>query len=218
MSRDDDDPPTTKPDNPRARPRVLGVELPVEPEVRERHPSAVRPSPVPAPKRSLSPAPQSSPTRDARSSWALHRDAFVGPVAKAAGAALALVLVAGATVLVTQLEGCSTSPAAIAGMQRQLAEQAKTLAAVNAELTVLREATAGASGRARNVASVQRRQAEWLCAQLRMFHRIGCVVEGDPKEPPMLNLGPSPLGIAEAFVIRPPTMIIATPVPAGDKD
>jgi hypothetical protein len=205
----------TKPDNPRV---VLGVELPVEPEVRERHSSAERASPVPAPKRSLSPAPVSAPSSRGRSSWAPHRDAFVGPVAKAGGAALALVLVAGATVLVTQLEGCSTSPAAVAEMQRKIAEQDKAIAAVNAELVVLRDATAGASGRARSVASVQRRQAEWICAQLRMFHRIGCVVEGDPKEPPMLNLGQSPLGTGEAFVIRPPTMIIATPVPAGDKD
>lgn len=213
----DDDPPSTKPENRKPVPGYPRER--VSTEVRLQHPSAERLTPVPAPKRSLSPAPISSAQQAGRrSSWAPHRDAFVGPVAKAGGAALALVLVAGATVLVTQLEGCSTSPAAVAELQRKVTELEKENASMKAEFALLREATAGASGRARNVASVQRRQAEWLCAQLRMFHRIGCVVEGDPKEPPMLNLGPSPLGIGEAFVIRPPTMIIATPVPAGEKD
>lgn len=75
----DDEPPTTKPDNPRPRRAVLGVELPVEPEVRERHDGAERRSPPPPPKRSISPSPESgsasiSPAekvvRDAAWRWA----------------------------------------------------------------------------------------------------------------------------------------------------
>jgi hypothetical protein len=217
---DRDSPPPTKPENKRPLPvpGVPGFEI-ARSDVRKRHPGAERSSPPPEePRIVLDAEPQSFPRQAGRSSWAPHRDAFVGPVAKAGGAALALVLVAGATFLATQLKGCSTSPAAIAEMERKQAEQAKAIETLTDDNKVLKGAVGAAADRARNVATVQRKQAEWICSQLRMFHRIGCLVEGDPKEPPMLNLGQSPLGSGEAFVIRPPTMIIATPVPAGDKE
>lgn len=180
--------------------------------------------PAKAEKRSYSPAPISSgDTRSyaqqaGRRSLAPLREAFLGPVAKAAGLALALVLTSLGTVVVSQLEGCASSSAAVKELRERDAAQQKQIDSLTTELPVLREATLGATGRSKRVARVQREQAEWLCSYLRMFEGIGCLVEGAPKEPPLLTLGTAPLGPGEPLVIRPPTRIIETPVPAGEAE
>lgn len=131
----------TKPDNPRV---VLGVELPVEPEVRERHPSAVRPSPPPPPKRSISPFPEiRQPVRvEIEEAAQSMRPRATHAVAKllalpAVVAALIAILYAGSGWLDARSKREAAEAALAEARAKQLAELGPRVDAIAAQLATL---------------------------------------------------------------------------------
>jgi hypothetical protein len=143
--------------------------------------------------------------------------ALTGLVVAAIGAASAWIASGGAPQAKAPPEDAVTPTGGSGGMPP--VPMPERVARLESDLALVTAAANAANGRSRECAAVSLAQAQWIASYLRMFHQTAAPVAGQATEPPLLGLGQQPLS-NEPFVVelRPPRIIIATPIPAMPKE